>query len=510
VRTRYLLMLAAALGTVSCAVGPHYERPAAPAPAAYKELPASSEASGVEWKPAQPSDALLRGKWWEVFGDSELDALEDQVAVANQNLAAAEAQFRGAQALAHQARAAYFPTVTAGAAVTRSSGVVKTTTPVAPGAAPATVNTYSASLDLAWELDLFGGIRRGVEAGVASAQASAADLESARLALQAELAADYFTLHGLDAQRQLLDTTVAGYQTALQLTENRYKQGVVSGVDVAQAQTQLETTRTQATDLGIARAQLEHAIAVLIGKPPAEFSLAPAPVRVVAPQIPMILPAELLERRPDIAAAERRVAAANAERGVATAGYFPTLALAGSGGYTNSTLAHLFTLPNRLWSLGPALAETVFDGGRRRAVREQAQAAWDAAVATYRETVLDAFEEVEDNLAALRILAEEATQQATAVAAADHSLALARNRYQGGITTYLEVVTAQTVALTNERAAVDLLTRRMIASVNLVKALGGGWRAADLPSRTAINARVASPAPTQTPTPDPSKGNATH
>ncbi|HUJ26122.1 MAG TPA: efflux transporter outer membrane subunit, partial [Myxococcales bacterium] len=414
-----------ALLVAACAVGPNYQRPSAPVPPAYKELSGAQEAGGPEWKPAQPSDAVLRGKWWEVFGDPELNALEDQVVIANQNLAAAEAQFRGARALARQARAALFPTVTAGAAVTRSSGVARTTTPTPPGAPPPTVNAYSASAELLWELDLFGGIRRSVEAGVASAQASAADLESTRLALQAELADDYFTLHGLDAQKQLLDTTVAGYQTALQLTENRYKQGVVSGVDVAQAQTQLETTRAQATDLRIARAQLEHAIAVLVGKPPADVSLPPAPIHVNPPQIPPALPGELLERRPDIAAAERRVAAANAQRGVAVAGYFPALSLAGSGGYGASTLTHLFTLPNRFWSLGPALAETIFDGGRRRAVKEQAEANWEAAVASYRESVLDAFQEVEDNLAALRILGQEAREQDAAVAAADHTLALA-------------------------------------------------------------------------------------
>ena len=358
---------------------------------------------------------------------------------------------------------------------------------------------------------MFGGIRRNLEAGVAGAQASAAELEAVRLAIQAELAVDYFALRGVDGQRQLLDTTVSGYKAALRLTENQYRQGVVSGVDVAQAQTQLETTRAQATDLGVSRAQLEHAIAVLVGKPPGDFSLPAGPIRVVPVQMPAGVPSELLERRPDIAAAERLVAAANAQIGVAKAAYFPTFTLAASGGYENSTLSNFFSLPNRFWSLGPALLETLFDAGKRRAVSEQAWASYDAAVAVYRESVLAAFEDVEDNLAALRVLAEEATQQADAVAASERSLTMAKNRYQGGITTYLEVVTAENAALANERTAVDLLTRRMTASVNLIKALGGGWRESDLPGRVPALDRVvrpAAPSPTApAPTPAPATVN---
>jgi NodT family efflux transporter outer membrane factor (OMF) lipoprotein len=498
---RGLFMASAAFLSLACAVGPNYQRPSAPEPKTYKELPPAQATTNGQWKPAQPKDAADRGKWWEIFGDPELNALEEQVAPSNQSVAQAEAQFRGARALARGARASLFPTVSVGASVTRSSGV--TNRPSTPtGGSPPTVLAYQVPVDLAWELDVFGRIRRNLEAGVASAQASAADLEAVRLAMQAELAVDYFLLHGIDAQRQLLETNVAGYQTALQLTQNRYKQGVVSGVDVAQAQTQLETTRSQATDLGIARAQLEHAIAVLLGKPPAEFSLTPAPIRVGPPEIPVGLPSELLERRPDIAAAERRVAAANAQIGVARAAYFPTLTLSALGGYQNSTLSNLFSLPNRFWSVGPALLETLFDAGRRRAQNEQALASYDATVAVYRQDVLTAFEEVEDNLAALRILAEEETQQADAVTAAERSLALARNRYEGGITIYLEVVTAQTIALANERTAVDLLTRRMTASVNLVKALGGGWRATDLPDRAAITPR-ATPSARTAATPSP-------
>ncbi len=500
-----------ALASAACAVGPNYKRPEAPAPAAYREkAPAEAAAAGA-WKPAQPGDEARRGKWWEVFGDPRLNELEEQVTFSNLTIAEAEAAFRGARAAARVARAGFFPSVGATGAATRSSGLTRGAS--APSAGPpATATTYAASADLAWEIDVFGRIRRGVEAGVAAAQASAGDLEAVRLAIQAELAIDYFTLHGLDAQRQLLDSTAAGYQTALRLTTSRYNQGIVSGVDVAQAETQLETTRAQAIDLGVARAQLEHAIAVLVGKPPAELTIDPGPIGLTPPEIPVGLPSELLERRPDVAAAERRVAVANAGIGVATAAYFPTLTLTGSAGYQASTLTSFFSLPNRFWSLGPALAETLFDGGKRRAVKEQALASYDGTVAGYRLSVLTAFEDVEDGLASLRILAEEAHQQDAATAAAEHSLTLAKNRYQGGITTYLEVVTAQTVALANERTSVDLLTRRMTATVDLIRALGGGWRASDLPDASAVISRAeprpaAAPAsPTPAPTaPAPSR-----
>jgi len=352
-----------------------------------------------------------------------------------------------------------------------------------------TATTYSLPIDLSYEVDLWGRIRRGVEASVASAQASAADVQTTRLSLQAELAVDWFQLHSLDQQRLLLDTTIAGYETALKLTRDRHDQGVASGVDVAQAETQLETTRAQAIDTGAARASFEHAIAILVGKPPADLTIPPAPIGVQPPAIPVALPSDLLERRPDVAASERRMAAANAQIGVATAAYFPSLSLSASGGVASSTLSTLFSLPNRVWSLGAALAETVFDGGRRRAATEQAKAGYDAAVAVYREDVLTSFQNVEDNLATLRVLADEAAQQAVAVAAAERSLTLARNRYDGGITTYLEVITAENIALTNERAAVDILARRMTASVNLVKALGGGWSAAELPAAPALVTR---------------------
>jgi NodT family efflux transporter outer membrane factor (OMF) lipoprotein len=463
-----------ALLSAGCAVGPNYNRPAAPVPPAYKEEVAS-EATAESWKQAEPRDHSLRGKWWEAFGDPELNALADQVASSNQSIAQAEAAFRGARAAARGARAELFPTVTASPSVTRSHASPDSSAAPA-GTSAATITSYEVPIDLSYEADVWGRIRRNVEGSVASAQASAADLETVRLTMQAELAVDYFQIKGLDAQKQLLDQTVAAYEKALQLTINRHDQGVASGVDVAQAETQLYTTRAQATDLAVSRAQLEHAIAILVGKPPSGFTIPPSAVAYEPPPVPVGLPSELLERRPDIAASERRMAAANAQIGVAKAAFFPRLLLSASGGYQSTKLSNLFSLASRFWAIGPSLAATLFDGGQRRATREQAQASYDGAVAAYRQTVLSAFQEVEDNLAALRILAEEGAQQADAVAAAERSLALAMNRYQAGITTYLEVITAQGAALADERTAVDVLTRRMTASVNLIKALGGGWR----------------------------------
>jgi NodT family efflux transporter outer membrane factor (OMF) lipoprotein len=484
---RWSLLVCLALLATACLVGPNYKTPSTDVPAAFKEQPPPGVKPG-DWKPAQPQDAAHRGKWWEIFGDASLNALEEQVSVSNQTLAQAEAQFRGARAAVREARAGLFPTVTAGASVTNSRASAGTAGASRTGGS-GTATVYQVPVDVSYEADVWGRVRRLIEANVATAQASAADVETMRLSLQAELAADWFQLHGLDQQRQLLDSAIAGYEKTLQINVNRHNQGVASGADVAQAETQLETTRAQAIDLGVERSQLEHAIAILTGKPPAELTIAAAPLGVPPPAIPLELPGELLQRRPDIAAAERRVAAANAQIGVATAAYFPSLTLSASGGFASSTLATLFSLPNRFWSIGPQLLATVFDAGRRRAVTAQAQAAYDANVAAYRESVLTAFQNVEDNLAALRILSDEATQQAAAVAAAERSLTLAQNRYNGGITSYLEVVTAEAAALANERTAVDIASRRLVASVNLVKALGGGWEADQLPSAGSLVSR---------------------
>jgi NodT family efflux transporter outer membrane factor (OMF) lipoprotein len=494
-----------ALLSAACAVGPNYQRPSAPVPAAYKEeRPPADAAAEAQWKPAEPRDDASRGKWWELFEDPDLNALEEQIDVSNQNIAQAEAQFRGARAAVRGARADFFPTVTASASVTRSKASTNRSTSFSAASSGRTITDYQLPLDLTYEADVWGRVRRNVESSIAGAQASAADLETVRLTMHAELALDYFELRGIDTQKQLLDSSVAAYEKALQMTMNRFNQGVVSGVDVAQAQTLLETTRAQATDLGVSRAQLEHAIATLIGKPPADFTFRPAPGLPAPPAIPVSLPSELLERRPDIAAAERRAAAANAQIGVATSAFFPRLLLAATGGYESSKLADWFSLPSRFWSIGPSLVATLFDGGKRRAGVEQARASYDAAVAVYRLDVLTSFQQVEDNLAALRILSEEAAQQAAAVAAAERSLTIARNRYLAGTTTYLEVVTAQTVALANERTAVEIQIRRMTAAVNLIKALGGGWRASDLPYGGAVTASAPPDTAGRPSTPGPS------
>lgn len=477
---RLVPAVAAAL-LAGCTVGPDYVRPVIEAPAAYKE--------GFAWQPAQPKDDMLRGNWWAAFGDPQLDRLMERVSISNQTLLAAEAQFRQAVALAESARAAWFPTLTASVSETRSrpSG---TTGPIT-GLATNKRTIYSLPVNASWEADLWGKIRRSVESGEAAAQASAADLENARLSVGTELALDYFQLRAIDAQKQLLDTTIAAYVKSLELTRNRYSAGVVSKSDVAQAETQLKSTQAQALDLGVQRAQLEHAIAILLGTPPSSFAIAAAPLAAVPPAVPVGLPAELLERRPDIAAAERRVAAANAQIGVAQSAFFPSATLGAAYGYQSATLAQWFTVPSRFWSVGPALAATLFDGGGRRAASNQAIAAYDASVANYREAVLTGFKEVEDGLATLRILEQEAQLQAEAVAAAQQALEFAINQYKAGIVNYLQVVTAQAAALSNQRSAADILARRVTASVQLVKALGGGWDAGALPAAGELSGRAA-------------------
>ena len=456
-----------------CAVGPRYAKPAATAPPSYREVP-------PDWKTAAPSDQIARGKWWEIFQDPQLNALEEQVNVSNENLKSAEAQFRQARALVRFNRAAYYPTVTAGASAAREH--LSSHRPLVPAATKTDGTDLVLPVDVSYEADVFGRVPHTVEAARADAQASAADLEAVRLSLHAELAFDYFEMRTLDAEEQLLLSNVTSFERALELTQNRYKGGVSSAVDVAQAQTQLENTRTQAIDVMILRSQNEHAIAALIGQPASTFTAAALAWNSPPPEIPPGLPSELLERRPDIAAAERRVAAANAQVGVARAAYFPIFTLTGSGGFESTAITTLIQGPSGFLTAGAAAAVTAFDGGRRRAVTEQARAAYDESVANYRQTVLTAFQEVEDNLAALRILNDEAMAQQAAVAAAEHSLELSSNRYKGGVVSYLEVTTAQSTALADERAAVDILRRRMTASVSLIKALGGGWNSANLPS----------------------------
>src|SRR5450755_1245814 len=467
-------VICAASALFGCAVGPNYVRPAVETPAAYKE--------SVPFKQAAPRDQEPRGKWWEVFKDPKLDALLAQVEIDNQTIKAAEARVREARALTQAARAALFPLVSATASATRSSSrsgsaiVANTGTISSQGGGVR--NNYNVSLDVSWEVDLWGRIRRTIEAGEATAQASVADVESAKLVAQAQLAEDYFLLRVQDAQIRLLNDTVDAYQRSLQLTRNQYAVGVAARADVAQAETQLKSTQAQAIDAGLQRAQLEHAIAVLLGKAPADFSVVAEVLPTEFPAIPPALPSELLERRPDIAAAERRAAAANAQIGVAEAAFFPSLTLSATGGFQSSVLSQLFSLPSRYWSLGSSVAQVIFDAGLRRAQTTQAIATYDENVANYRQTMLSGFQEVEDNLAALRILEQEAAVQDDAVKSALESQTITLNQYRAGTANYLAVVVAQATALANERTALAILSRRLTASVTLIKALGGGWNAA--------------------------------
>ena len=470
-----VLVAVALVAAAGCSVGPDYVRPAAEAPGAYKEMTGDGE-----WKPAQPSDGSVRGPWWEVYGDATLNSLEAEVSISNQNVLVAEAQFRQARALVLAARSQFFPTATIGAGYTRSRPSATLASSIGPPQGAS--NDFILPLDVSWDIDVWGRIRRNVEGNRANAQASAGDLEATRLLFQSELAQDYYLLRTLDAQRALLDAAITAFQTSLQLTRNRYAGGVASAADVAQAETQLKTTQAQATDLGVQRAQLDHAIAILIGRPPAAFEITVAPLPETPPAIPVGLPSELLERRPDVAAAERRVAAANAQIGVAVAAYYPTVTLSASAGFESGSIAKWLMWPSRFFSVGPAVTETVFDGGLRGAQTASARAAYDGSVAVYRETVLGAFQDVEDNLAALRILETEAREQDEAVRAAERSLALTTNQYRAGIVSYLNVVIAQTAALTSEQTAVGIRGRRLNASVLLIKALGGGWSVNQLPT----------------------------
>jgi NodT family efflux transporter outer membrane factor (OMF) lipoprotein len=427
--------------------------------------------------PAQPSDEISKGPWWQVYGDPQLNALEEQVTVSNETLKAAQAQFREARAAVSVARSPFFPVVTGAPSVSRT----RTSQNKPSVTAAQTNNDLILPIDVSYEPDVWGRVRRTVEAVRSEAQASAADLASTDLSLHAELALDYFQLRGLDSEQQLLNSTVTSYERALELTSSRHQGGIASEVDVAQAQTQLETTRAEAEDVGVQRAAFEHAIAVLIGKTSYEFNQVPLPLTYAPPPIPLGLPSQLLERRPDIAAAERRVQEANAGIGIARAAYFPSISLAGSGGFESAHIGNLLEGPSGFWSLAGSAAELIFDGGQRRGVTEQARASYDKFVDNYRQTTLTAFQEVEDNLAALRILENETKTQDAAVAAAQHSLDLSNSRYKGGVANYLEVTTAQSAALVDERAAVDVRTRRLVASVLLIKALGGGWDVSKIP-----------------------------
>lgn len=483
----------------ACAVGPDYQRPGAEIPASYKE-------AAPGWKVAEPADQHDRGDWWTVYQDPQLNALEDRLNTANQTIAQYAAAYRQARALVGEARAAYFPTIGASAGATRSgngtsSGGNSTTATSRSGVS----NSFNVQLDASWEPDLWGSVTRSVNSQKAGQQGAAADLANARLSAQATLAQTYFSLRALDSTQKLLDDTVAAYQRSLQLTQNQYAAGVAARSDVIQAQTQLQSAQAAAIDNGVQRAQDEHAIAVLVGEPASTFSLAPMPLTATPPAIPAQMPSALLERRPDIASAERKAAAANEQIGVAIAAFFPSLTLSASGGFENSVFSQLLTAPSRFWTLGPQLAATLFDAGLRQAKTEAARAAYDGDVATYRQTVLAAFQDVEDNLASQRILEQEIVVQQQAVDSARQALAIVTNEYKAGTVAYVSVLTAQTTAFTAEQKLESIAGQRMVSSVGLVKALGGGWDASQMNRETGD---VAAPQPASSATPVAQSGAA--
>ena len=464
-----LLIVILPLFAGACTVGPDYKRPEAIVPVRYKE--------DDGWKPAQPADAIDRGAWWSIYCDPTLDSLERQVDISNQNLKASEAAYRQALAVVQEGKSGYLPTLslTSTAALTKSPG---------SSSAPDGELTVAARVD--WDLDVWGRIRRTVESDAANAQASAADLAVARLSAQATLASDYFLLRGSDQTKRLFDDTIADFTRSLQIVQNQYAAGVAAKSDVATAETQLQQAQAQAVDLGVQRATLEHAIALLVGKAPADLTLAPGPLATAVPVAPAGLPSTLLQRRPDIAEAERKMAAANAQIGVAKAAYYPDITLSAVAGFGASAVGNLFSASNTAWSVGASIAETVFDGGLRQAQVASAKAVYDQSVALYRETVLTGFQQVEDQLAALRVLEQESAVEDAAVKSSQEASQLTLNEYKAGTMAYTAVVTAQTAELNNERSAVTIRQNRLTASVALIEALGGGWATDQLPSRDTV------------------------
>jgi NodT family efflux transporter outer membrane factor (OMF) lipoprotein len=472
--SRIIVVALTSLGLlVGCSFAPNYSKPSVQTPAGFKELTPEQFNQTGGWNIAEPKDSAIRGNWWEVFHEPELNALESQVSDSNQSVAAALANFLGARAVVKQSRSQYFPTVSANPSVISSRQPSLSNPKVS-----VTSTEYSLPFDASWEPDFWGRIRNTVKANSLEAQATLADLENVRLTIQAEVAVDYFELRVLDEQKQLLDASASAYEESLKLVIIQQTTGLASGQDIEQAETQLEITRAQATDLGIQRAQLEHAIAMLLGQPASSFSLATNFLTAKPVAIPFGVPSQLLERRPDIAAAERRVAEANAKIGVARAAYYPTITLSGAAGYQSTSIQNLFSGPGLAWSVGTTLAQTLFDGGLRKAVTEQARAIYQGTVANYRQAVLTAFQEVEDNLSTLRILSQELQQQNAAVESAQRSLKFANARYQSGLDSYQSVITAHITLLTNQRTALNLQMEQLTASVQLIKALGGGWDAA--------------------------------
>jgi NodT family efflux transporter outer membrane factor (OMF) lipoprotein len=471
---RWTIAVLTSLLCSSCTVGPRYQRPVAQTPPALKAM-----AGNDEWKMATPSDGLIKGNWWEIFGDPQLNRLEELVTVNNQNVKAAEAQFRQARALVLASHANYYPSIGSNPSIAQSDTGLN-------GGRGGTSQTFSLGATATWEPDLWGRVRLSVENAVDNAQVSAADLENIRLSQQSLLATDYFALAAEDMQLAVLQDTIDAYQRNLQLTSDRFRFGLAGRSDVALAETELAGARAQATETRVTRAQLEHAIAVLTGQLPSSLDIGASKINAPPPPIPLAIPSQLLERRPDIAANERLVAAANANVGIAQTAYYPTLTLSASAGLITNNLANLLTYGSRSWSAGPGVSQTLFDFGRRGAALAEAQASYDATIAAYQQTVLAAFQEVEDNLANLRYLAEEAVQQQAAVTAAQESLSLELDRYKAGTDSYLNVIETQTIALSDQLTAISILQRRMSAAVDLVKALGGGWDASTLPSGDAL------------------------
>ncbi|HXO04503.1 MAG TPA: efflux transporter outer membrane subunit [Candidatus Sulfotelmatobacter sp.] len=504
--------LSGALLLSGCTVGPKYQRPSVTTPEAFKELTPADYPSTDGWKIAQPKDTALKGKWWEIFDDPQLNALEEQANVSNQTIASAAAAFLVARAMVREARSQYFPTVTVGPSITTSmqSGTISSGFATGSGGgtgtgvlvSPQVITDFLLPFDASWVPDLFGRVRNNVRANANAAQASAADLENTKLTVQAEVAVDYFSIRGQDALKQLLDDTVVSFQESLRLTQALYETGIDSDESVAQAETQLESAQAQDTALGIQRSQFEHALAVLVGQPASTFSVRTEPLKPDPPAIPFAVPSQLLERRPDIAASERLMSQANAQIGVAVAAYYPTVTLSASGGFETSSFTSWFTWPSRFWSVGPSLSETLFDGGLRKATVQQFRANYLETVANYRQTVLAAFQNVEDNLASLRILSIEVGQQDTAVGSAQRNLKIAIDRYKLGIDPYLNVITAQTTLFSNQQTAVNLRIQQMTASVQLVEAVGGGWDVSQLPSTGLVSGPLSVPKPDAKPPSD--------
>jgi NodT family efflux transporter outer membrane factor (OMF) lipoprotein len=485
------VVLIGVVAVAGCTVGPKYHTPSVQAPSSYKELTAADFKTTDGWKLAQPSDTVLRSDWWQMFNDPELNSLEERVNVSNQSIAAATASFFAARAVVREARSQYFPTVGTSPSVTGSRQVNVRGGSSGPSATQGPL--YLLPFDASYVPDVWGRVRNTVRSVSAAAQVSAADLESVRLTIHAELAADYYQLRAEDALKQVLDSTVVAYRESLRLTTVLFQTGIDSDEAVAQAETQLETAEAEDTNLGILRAQYEHAIAVLVGQPASTFSIPLVPLKANPPAIPFGVPSQILERRPDIAAAERSVAEANAQIGIAKAAFYPTIILSATGGFESGSITDWFTWPSRVWSVGPAVTEAIFEGGLRRATVQQFEATYDQTVANYRQTVLVAFQQVEDNLSALRILSQEIQQQDTAVRSAERNLSLATERYRLGIDPYLNVITSQTTLLSNQQTAVNLRLQQMIASVQLIEALGGGWDASQLPSQQALVSTSTSP-----------------